>query len=219
MLAGMATVALALLAIAAFLQWRVVDQTRDLDRGAAATPAPSGEDVALPPPSQRGSGRALADELERTGDRLTGPILELRDEIQRANLGAVAPTLDQLQRNTAALPGLAGDLSVLIDQARQLVSLQRTIAGLRSELRGLTRGLPALNRGLRGARSGLTGVSGTLLSTNSALGSANGTLGTIDVTLRDVVRALEEARRSIDRTNQCLARPVVCQGPDAAAGR
>lgn len=219
MLAGLATTALVLLAIATFLQWRVVDQTRDLDRNAAAAPARSGDDVALPPPSRGGSGRALADELERTGDRLTGPILELRDEIQRANLGAVAPTLDQLQRNTAALPSLAGDLSVLIDQTRGLASLQRTIAGLRRELVGLTRGLPALTRGLRGARGGLTAVGGSLLSTNSALGNTNGTLGTIDGTLKDVVRALEEAKRSIDRTNECLARPVVCQGTGAAAGR
>lgn len=201
-------IALAMLAVATFLLWRVADHTANGNaKGPTSTAANQGNAPTLPPPSPAGTGKQLAKQL---GSTASG-IKQLLAAIQVANLGALSPSLQQVIANTAVLAQAAGSFGGLLSNTSSLTTLGPSLADLQSRLGRLTTTIAPLGTGLAGANTKLGTTTKALGSTNGGLKKLTKLLGGLGGYLVQLKQSLDETRKSLDRTNQCLGRPVICQ--------
>ena len=211
---GIALVAaFAVALVGTFLLWQISDRVADLEStGGSPREEPAPPD--LPPPAQ-GSARSLATEFDKTTQRLTTTLDGVRSTLENARLDQVAPALAQLQQNTELFPATLVSLNQLVAQTSALPSLGGGLAQLNGQLGGLRGTLPGLTGQLGGTERQLGLATGTLGDLRGAITTTNEGLDRIRLVLESTVRSLDATRSSIDRTNECLARPVVCESPAA----
>lgn len=213
--------ALLFAAVGIVLLWQISDRIDEVsgDGGQAAPQQP------LPPPSQ-GQGRALIREFDNLSKQITEPLDDVRLVLRNGQLDQIAPTLQELQQNTAALPQTVEALNTLILQTQGIGSLGATLNDLTPTLAGLTSGVGDLSSGIPGLSGQLGDTRGQLASTAEQLAAmrrtiegTNSGLEQLAAGITAAVQALDRTRASIDRTNQCLETPVVCGASDASAGQ
>lgn len=210
-----------LAAVSIVLLWQISDRIDEVS-GDGGTPA---EQQPLPPPSQ-GQGRALIQEFDNLSKQITGPLDDVLVVLRSGQLDQIAPTLQELQQNTAALPQTVEALNTLILQTQGIGSLGTTLNNLTPTLAGLTSGVGDLAGGIPGLAGQLGDTRGQLASTAEQLAAmrrtiegTNSGLEQLAAGITAAVQALDRTRASIDRTNQCLETPVVCGASDASSGQ
>ena len=209
--AWLAIGALLLLLVNAILLWQLLDETQSEDSGSGQSDLPA----ELPPPS--GSGKALARSLDRSFNRITGPLGQLTGELESANLRSVPPLLEDLNRNTQTLPQFEGLLRELTGPGGPLRGLQAQLGDLSGQLLPLETVadlLPPLNSGVGRLDRSLGDSTDALDETGGSLRETNVVIREMLPLLRDLAVAVREAKASLDRTNQCLEQPVVCQAEE-----